>query len=291
MSRAGILEWLPEKPPELNQEPAPPRVSVVVVSHNRAARLRRCLEALEKSESRETIQVTLIENGSTDGSTALEPEFPNIRFMRLPRNFGLTKALNIGWRASQAEYVLFLHDDTELAPDAIGKLAAGLDSQPDAGAVAPLLVDEQGRPAPQIGDLPPTGVFEPAAAETDPVPVDYALGAALMVRAFYLKAMRKFDERYGQFGSDAEICFQIRRVGKQVLILPEARAVHHGRESTTDLREADFLLGQATFLWKHRGIAAWLGARIGMALRAIGGFRLRQASYLISGQKLDGTQR
>ena len=35
---------------------------------------------------------------------------------RLPKNFGLTKALNLGWRAADAEYVFFLHDDTEVQP-------------------------------------------------------------------------------------------------------------------------------------------------------------------------------
>ena len=49
-----------------------------------------------------------MDNGSTDDSTALEPEFPEIRFMRLPRNFGLTKALNIGIRSAEADYLFLL---------------------------------------------------------------------------------------------------------------------------------------------------------------------------------------
>jgi N-acetylglucosaminyl-diphospho-decaprenol L-rhamnosyltransferase len=262
----------------------------VVISHNRAGRLRTCLEAIENGEDRQATQITLIENGSTDGSAQLEPDFPDVRFMRLPRNFGLTKALNIGWRASQADYVLFMHEDVELARDTIRLLAEALDALPDAGAVAPLLVDARGNPAPQIGELPPTGAFRPAKPGDAPVEADYVSGAAIMVRSFYLKSMRKFDERYGQFGSDAEICYQIRRVGKQVLILPRARAVHHGREGASELREADFELGRAMFLWKHAGLFPWLRARVKAAFGALAGFRLRRLGYLISGQKLDGTQ-
>src|SRR5438477_1947930 len=149
-------------PPKPEKEKPPPRVSVVVVSHNRVDLLRACLESIERSEGRATLQVILVENGSTDGSAQLDSAFPNVQFIRLPKNFGLTKALNLGWRAADAEYVFFLHDDTELEPGTIGVLATMLDGHPEAAAVCPLLVDDERQPAPQLGALPPTGASRPA---------------------------------------------------------------------------------------------------------------------------------
>ena len=108
----------PQQNPE--GETPPPRVTVVVVSRNRAALLRRCLESLEKSEGRETLQIVVVDNGSSDGSAQLDIDFPQAQFIRLPKNFGLTKAMNLGWRAADAEYVFFLHDDTEADPGAAG---------------------------------------------------------------------------------------------------------------------------------------------------------------------------
>ena len=104
--------------PNPEEPPAPPRVSVVVVSCNRIDRLRACLEALEKSQGRERLQIIVVDNGSRDGSAQLENDFPNTQFFKLPKNFGLTKAMNIGWRAAEAEYIFFLHEDTEVEPDA-----------------------------------------------------------------------------------------------------------------------------------------------------------------------------
>ena len=49
---------------------------MVVVSRNRAALLRRCLESLEKSEGRETLQIVVVDNGSSDGSAQLDADFP-----------------------------------------------------------------------------------------------------------------------------------------------------------------------------------------------------------------------
>ena len=104
----------------------------------------------------------MVDNGSTDGSAQLDSEFPNLQWIRLPKNFGLTKAWNLGWRAADAEYVLFLHDDTEVEPTRVARLADALDANAEAVAVCPLLVDAEGRPAPQLGSLPPDGEWRPA---------------------------------------------------------------------------------------------------------------------------------
>jgi N-acetylglucosaminyl-diphospho-decaprenol L-rhamnosyltransferase len=279
-------------PPVNPEQPAPPpRVSAVVVSRNRVELLRRCLESLEKSEGRDTVQVIVVDNGSTDGSANLETDFPNVRFSRLPKNFGLTKALNIGWRAAEADYVFLLHDDTELEPDAIARLASVLDSTPDAAAVCPLLVDEQGSPTPQLGGLPPDGTYRPAEPPgPEPFAVSYPRGAALMVRAFVIKSMRQIDERYGQFGSDADLAAHIRRGGKKVLLVPEARARHQGGADYGPLQRADFLLGRATFIGKYQGFGAGLRARLATIVGPFFALRWGEFHYTLGGQKIDGTQ-
>jgi GT2 family glycosyltransferase len=263
---------------------------VVVVSHNRMERLRACLQSLEKSQGRERLQIIVVDNGSRDGSAQLESEFPNTQFSKPPKNFGLTKAMNIGWRAAEAEYVFFLHEDTEVEPDAIERLATVLDSTTEAAGVCPLLVDEEGRPAPQLGNLPPDGQWRPAEPREEPTTVAYPRGAALMVRAFVIKSTRQIDERYGQFGADADLAAQIRRGGRKILLVPQARVRHFPEPDDSPRLRADFLLGRAAYLGKHQGFAAGLQARLGSVLGALGGFRLGELRYLLAGQKIDGNQ-
>src|SRR6266513_6148225 len=88
-----------EEPQEPQEVPNPIRITALVVSYDRAELLRRAIEALECSEEREKLEILVVDNGSTDGSTDLESEFPNVRFIRMPRNFGLTKALNVALRS------------------------------------------------------------------------------------------------------------------------------------------------------------------------------------------------
>ena len=273
------------------QEKKPPRVSVVVVSRNRVELLERCLESIEKSTGRDTLQVIVVDNGSSDGSAELDTRYPQLQFIRLPKNFGLTKAMNLGWRAADAEYVFFLHDDTEVEAAAILRLAELLDAHPEAGAVCPLLVDEKGRPAPQLGKLPPTGEWLPADPTSgEPIAVVYPRGAALMMRVMLIKAVRQIDERYGQFGGDADLATQIRGASKKILLLPTAKVKHQGREEYTAFERADFLLGRAVFLGKYQGFGAGLQARLAAIFGPLAGFRFGELKYTISGQKIDGSQ-
>jgi GT2 family glycosyltransferase len=273
------------------QTKQPPRTSVVVVSHNQVERLRRCLASLESSEERERLQIIVVDNGSSDGSAGLDSEFPQAQWIRLPKNFGLTKAWNLGWRAADAEYVLFLHADTEVEPDAIRRLADTLDANSEAVAVAPLLVDSEGHPAPQLGSFPPDWHWRSAQPVGDePFPVDYPRGAALLVRVFYIKAIRQIDERYGQFGADADLAMQIRRASRKILLVPHARVRHFGRESYPAVERADFLLGRSVFLGKYLGFAAGLQARLGAVFGPLFGFRIGELKYTVPGQKIDGNQ-
>jgi GT2 family glycosyltransferase len=274
-----------------DREKPPPRASVVVVSRNRAACLRRCLESLEKSEGRETIQIIVVDNGSQDGSAQLDADFPKAQFIRLPKNFGLTKALNLGWRAADAAYVLFLHDDSEVEPGTVLRLAETLDANPDAAAVCPLLVDGEGRPAPQFGGFPPDGEYRPAdPSGSEPVAVEFPRGAALMIRVFVIKAVRQIDEHYGQFGADADLAMQILRASKKILLLPSVRVRHQGRQGYSADERADFLLGRAVFLGKYEGFGAGLRARLGAVFSPLFSFRFGELKNTLAGQKIDGTQ-
>jgi GT2 family glycosyltransferase len=273
------------------QETIKPRASVVVVSRNREELLRACLRSIEASRERERLQVIVVDNGSTDGSARVDDEFPNVQYVRLPKNFGLTKALNLGWRAADAEYVFFLHDDTRVEPDTIALLAGALDANPDAAAVCPMLVDEGGRPAPQLGELPPTGVWRPAEpVGTEPFAVQYARGAALMARVYFIKAIRQIDDRYGQFGSDADLAAEIRRASRKILLVPSARTWHYGAGEYSALEKADFLQARAVFLGKYYGFGAGFKARLASVFGPLAGFRFGELRHTLGGQKIDGTQ-
>jgi GT2 family glycosyltransferase len=266
----------------------PKRVSVVIVALNRIESLRRSLDALGDEH-----QVLVVDNGSTDGTHALDEDYPAVRFIRLPKNFGLTKALNIGVRAAEGACILILHDDTVISGEAVTKLADLLDQRADTGAVAPLLVTDSGAAAPQICDLPspatPYPAFRPAEGRAD-IGVPCVSGAAIMFRTSFLRAMRQIDERYGTYGSDIELCMQVRRANRKLVVLREATAIHEQLASPVNKStlEGDRAHGTAVFLGKHFGFITGMLYRLKTALGGLFTFRFKVLAGAIAGAKIDG---
>lgn len=319
MSRADGSDIIqsPMEPPE-----TPSRVSVVIAARNQAAALRRCLAALDRSAARERIEIIVVDRGSSDDSPQLDSEYPAVNLLRLPRDFGAVKALNIGMRTATGDFVFFLEPQMEVLPETIPCLADKLETTPEAAAVCPLAVTEQGtvvsgwRPVPSAGELYHAwrqGGFpdwrEPT-TDGDAFPVEYVNRTPLLVRMTFLKGMRYVDERYGDFGWKLEICYQIRRAGKRILLLPRVRVLAHPTpEETTAsparraLLAADEALGVTLFARKHYGWPVAVKFRVLAILAALGdlvsamlrldevAFAFHKARFLLAGQKLDGSQR
>ena len=266
--------------------PEKPRISAIVVSRNRRELLQRSLEALGSLH-----QVIVVDNGSSDGSPALEEQFTSARFIRLPKNFGLTKALNLGIRGAEGEYLLFLRDDACIPAGAASQLADILEAAPEVGAVCPKFEGHD-----QVSALPTPAHPYPewhtaGGGEFDDV--ECAKGAAIMVRHQFIRAMRNIDERYGNYGSDIDLCAQVvRRAAKKVRIACNVKALHHvlpKDQKDDSILEADRIIGTAVFLGKYYGFWAGMKFRISNTISSVFLFRWGMAKYLLSNQKLDGT--
>jgi GT2 family glycosyltransferase len=296
---APIIEAEPEPRP-LEEEQAPPRkVTALVFSYDSAPSLRRCLTALEGSNDRASIEILVVDCGSHDESPQVDSEFSDVTILRLPRYFGRTKALNIGTRTASGEFLLFLSPEVEVLPTTIPALVARLETDGEAVAAAPLLLDTDARPVEQFFELPtPATGTELAPVEipktAEVVPVEYATFQALLVRKYFVKGINYLDERYGEFWSDAELCFQIRRSSRKTVVLPPVTALYTPHSpysaSSQTIMAADRIHGAAVYFGKHYGFVSGLLFRIKAILKALLTFRVGLFGALISGTKIDGSQ-
>ncbi len=294
-------------------EIAPLKVSAVIFSYNHAAALRRSIEALEKSVPREALEILVVDAASDDESPTLDAQFPDTKFLRLERHFGATKALNIGFRTALGDYILLLDPEIEVQPATVAALAAHLDTDPDAHAVCPLILDPSGKPANEIYKLPDADGLKQFLKGNPPAPlsidlaqpvidVPYAGRRALMVRKSFLRNMNYLDERYGQFWGDADLCAQIRRAGKKIRLLTNV-AVKLGEPPAADPQfrsalAADMAVGAAEYVGKYQGFGAGLGFRLSAIFGALGkllafqepGFAFGRFTAILMGQKIDGSQ-
>lgn len=259
----------------------PNKISVIIVTFRRPAKLRELLTGLRLTEG--AFQVIVVDNGSRDETANLDAEFPDVRFNHLPRNFGLTRALNIGIRASNGDYVLLLHDDVLISTSSVGTLAEFLENRPDVAAVCPSFSAPQLRPLPTPANPDPP--FE-VPQQADEIVAQCVSGAAILVRAGFLRSMGHIDERYGNYGSEIEICAAVKSSGRKLLILKDVPAQHDSSPSAVPASylEGDRIAGTAAYLGKHHGFAAGMFYRLKSSLKALVTFRFRA----LAAAKIDG---
>ena len=129
-----------------------PLVSVIVVNYNGASFIGRCLESVMTQTFRR-LDVTVYDNGSTDGSVALVREqAPGVGVVTLGRNRGFAGAVNEGIRRSSSPYVLLLNPDACLSPDYVAAVYDAAESDGRIGSVTGRLLRTAGPAGRQLID-------------------------------------------------------------------------------------------------------------------------------------------
>jgi rSAM/selenodomain-associated transferase 2 len=116
------------------------RICVIVPALNEGAGLDRFLSKLAAAKFSE---IVVVDNGSTDDTASIALRHDGVRLVRVAGGRG--PALNAGARATTAEFILFLHADTEL-PDTAATMIEAVLANPDAaGGCFRLGFDKQSR--------------------------------------------------------------------------------------------------------------------------------------------------
>jgi GT2 family glycosyltransferase len=110
-----------------------PRVSVLVVSYNRADDLRLALQAILDTRFTD-LEVIVVDNASSDGSADAAASFAGVKVVRSPENLGFAGGNDLALQHATGEYVALVNHDAVIAPDWIEKLVAFLEERPRAAA-------------------------------------------------------------------------------------------------------------------------------------------------------------
>lgn len=218
-----------------------PSVWVIILNWNNAPDTLACLESVLRSDY-PNFRILVVDNGSTDGSVAvIRQHYPGVEVLALSENLGYAEGNNMGIRRALAEgtdYVLLLNNDTLVAPDMLRELVAVAAADARVGIAGPLIYD-LGSPERLCaagsyihwsrGEIEHCGMWCLAseyAVPDSPQPVDFLVGACLLVSHGCLNTVGDFDPAYYLNFEDVELGVRVRTARYRVVFVPRAMLWH-----------------------------------------------------------------
>jgi GT2 family glycosyltransferase/glycosyltransferase involved in cell wall biosynthesis len=222
-----------------------PVVSVIVPSYGQVDFSARCLAAIAAHPPGTPFEVILAEDASGDPAIAQLRQVANLRLIENRQNLGFLLNCNEAAGHSNAEFLLFLNNDTQVQPGWLDALVDLLRRRSDAAAAGAKLIYPDGRLQEAGGIIWDDATGWNYGRLDDPdKPVynyvretDYLSGAALLVRRADFEALGGFDPAYAPaYCEDSDLAFRLRAAGRRVLYQPRSVVVHfEGVTHGTDL--------------------------------------------------------
>jgi len=233
-----------------------PAASVIVLGYNGQRYLDACLSSLlDQDLPHDEYEVLYVDNASTDGSADLVAErFPDVRVVRLERNFGFAEGNNRGVTETRGRHVAVLNQDTVCHRRWLSALMAALEAQPDVKAVhsniltpwCPGYAAKEREAWPSIvhvAELNRFGFVTYRQQPFSPEPIEtlFLAGAATMVdREVIERFGYLFDPDFFAYAEDLDLGLRIRALGYRTVLVPTS-VVYHKHHLKTRLTVQNFL--------------------------------------------------
>ncbi|SKB76715.1 hypothetical protein SAMN06296386_10545 [Lachnospiraceae bacterium] len=223
------------------------QVTVIIPNYKGADCIRPCLDSLRKQDFME-YDLIVVDNHSDDGSDDIvEKEYPEAKLIRLADNFGFSRAVNEGIKASKTPYVLLLNNDTTADPAFVRKMAEAIKESDSIFSVSakmlqmkfPDRIDGAGDLYSAWGWAFARGKGKKSSRYTKKCDVFASCGGAAIYSRKILDEIGWFDEFHFAYLEDVDIGYRARIMGYRNVYEPEAVVWHMG-SGTTGSRYNDF---------------------------------------------------
>jgi len=226
------------------------KVSVIIVHYQVKDLLRNCILSIKKYFQGFEYEIIVVDNNSPDSTwKSLISEFPEVNFLALDKNYGFSKANNIGVKSAKGEYVYILNPDTEIEGDYFQEILDFADNQEKFGALGLRMHNLKGEFLPESKRSVPALInsfeklfttfnnnsktyYRNDVDEFGITEVEIMTGANLLLKRSVYEVVGGFDERYFMYGEDIDLCYTILRKGYKNFYYGKYSLLHYKGEST-----------------------------------------------------------
>ncbi len=223
--------------------PAKIDISAIIVNRNTKELIQNCLNSVYRTMGNVAFEIIVIDNASSDGSLAiLERKYPQVVKISNQENKGFGVANNQGFAVMKGKYALLLNTDAILTPNAVHKLWTFCEQHQEAAIVCGQLLNVDGSKQNSVAAFPtlltlatntslleflfPKSFPSKRYEHKEPINVDSAIGACMLIRKKALDEVGFFDERYFFYFEETDLAYALHCKGWSVYYVPDAYIYH-----------------------------------------------------------------
>ena len=255
-------------------------IDIVIVNWNAGRFLSDCLDSIEENSEGLVASVTVVDNGSRDGSDKYAERRESSHLIRTGQNLGFGKGCNVGAAIGDADFLLFLNPDARLLPGSLSACHEFMNSERGGriGICGVQLLDDNSMLSKTSSRFPSTGNLIARATGLDKlVPtwgtrmvewdhsesrkVDQVMGAFFFIRRALFEELGGFDEHFFVYFEEVDLSKRSSDAGWGSWYLADAKAMHYGggsSENVKALRPFYSLRSRIIYSRKHFSFAQFL---------------------------------
>lgn len=233
----------------------------VIINHYRTPEvLRNCIRSVKNdlADAGFGWEVIVTDSATIEKTELMmADEFPDVTFIPAADNIGFGKSINIALARAKGEYHFIINADIVIdEAGAIGKMLDYMAGHPEIGMLGPKLwnINNTWQQSAFRFYTPMTVLYRRtflgrtpwgrkdldmflmkdvfARDVTEPIPVDWLMGSAMLVRKEDLEKVGGFDERYFMYFEDVDWARRFWENGLQVIYYPKVTMYHYHFQSS-----------------------------------------------------------
>lgn len=229
-------------------------ISFVLIEYNCIEQIRACVPSIRTACLDIEHEIVVSSNSvySKEKQGELEEQFPELRWQFNSTNLGFAGGMNAGIERTNYGVIVIMNPDVLIAENGIRQACAYIASHEKVGLLGPKIIDPQGSVQDSCRRF--MGPFELLSRVwqrlfrkrdvlidsgfdySQTQPVDWVIGAFMMVKSDALDDVGLLDEKYFLYVEDMDWCTRFWDRGWQVVYFPALEVIYSGdRKSTSPL--------------------------------------------------------
>ncbi len=252
------------------------QLDIIIVSYNTAEYTKRAIQSVYDQTKATDFNIIVVDNNSPDNSVdVIRDNFSDVILIESKQNLGFAGGVNLGAKAANSDYILLLNPDTIILEAAIDKIMHFAQEKPEAGIWGGITLNNDLSLNPNnararlsfqtllFSALGLSKLFRSSCFfnhdnygcwdRNSIRKVDVITGCFFLTTRKLWKQLNGLDDTFFMYAEEADYCIRAINKGKQPIVSPNARIIHHGGVSEANFsgKMIKLLKGKAELINKH----------------------------------------